>query len=703
MACSEAFAWSYFRAPWKTDTRPEWPDREPNPGPLDYTSEDLPLRFLAWCVRFGRRLAARVDNLRVGWTRAAKVKKRKHLPPRFQLALLITHEIISWHPFLGAQAIPHAIIDPVSRYRVQSTTLPSTRRSHYRQRLNINCKPSCDLPIYPPPPGPQAWYKSGVQLLHYPASWRTRYRKFVSHLPPPGRPSPFPLIIALHFTVFKSVYGSSSDMPVWGYRRLAPEPEPPGHHLGQGSATPVTGISDSEPDRRPGSVTQGSGEQDLLYKFYALRFSLENRPLLRSCGAIVVKQLACHRESEFFHMRNVEDVDTVRRDFSVRSFSRRCFIFPFFTLNGANPTQLLQFRFPAGPPEFSRVGDVTSVAGGRRVFAWYSHLPCICILPLLHPRPTSPSPTTFNTSLLSAYQNISSKPFLPISFPLALRSIHVEYGQNKQQRPIRMPLSYLCFASTRHSGCGKLSTQLTLPSPGAPCSTYIHQPGIETQKSPSTVTYNFSEALLKFYVQDIPPPHVKPGSIPDGVAFGIFACGNRGGRCRYSAGVLSGISRFPSPFHSGAAPYSPRFTLIDVKSRPNLSTHPPIVGCSCASQVKKRGSDTGDTNTHAKCLIAPTRKACSRNLASRSSNTRDNDRRSQKFPLRFIRAPLDGVSVAGLLGKGGIGDKRVQLGVITWGPRLGAGVSPNCPDTIRELAFSRRHSRRNTPADLSVS
>ncbi|KAJ8872361.1 hypothetical protein PR048_025965 [Dryococelus australis] len=32
---------------------------------------------------------------------------------------------------------------------------------------------------------------------------------------------------------------------------------------------------------------------------------------------------------------------------------------------------------------------------------------------------------------------------------------------------------------------------------------------------------------------------------------------------------------------------------------------------SCASKVKERGSNTGDTNKHAWCLIAPTRKACS--------------------------------------------------------------------------------------------
>ncbi|KAJ8877498.1 hypothetical protein PR048_021953 [Dryococelus australis] len=55
---------------------------------------------------------------------------------------------------------------------------------------------------------------------------------------------------------------------------------------------------------------------------------------------------------------------------------------------------------------------------------------------------------------------------------------------------------------------------------------------------------------------------------------GIFACGNRAGRCRWSAGFLGDLP-FPPPLHSGAAAYSPRFTLIgpqdlDVKSRPSL-------------------------------------------------------------------------------------------------------------------------------------
>ncbi|KAJ8866347.1 hypothetical protein PR048_032190 [Dryococelus australis] len=57
----------------------------------------------------------------------------------------------------------------------------------------------------------------------------------------------------------------------------------------------------------------------------------------------------------------------------------------------------------------------------------------------------------------------------------------------------------------------------------------------------------------------------------------IFACGNRAGRCRWSADFIGDLP-FSPPFHSGAAPYSPYFTLIgsqdlDVKCCPDLSTH----------------------------------------------------------------------------------------------------------------------------------
>ncbi|KAJ8890427.1 hypothetical protein PR048_009936 [Dryococelus australis] len=81
-----------------------------------------------------------------------------------------------------------------------------------------------------------------------------------------------------------------------------------------------------------------------------------------------------------------------------------------------------------------------------------------------------------------------------------------------------------------------------------------------------------------------------------------FARGNRAGRCRWSTGFLG----YFLPTHSGAAPFPPRFTLVR-----SLKTSLLRGLCSCASKVKKkRGSDTGDSYTHAKRLIAPTRKAC---------------------------------------------------------------------------------------------
>ncbi|KAJ8888787.1 hypothetical protein PR048_008279 [Dryococelus australis] len=53
----------------------------------------------------------------------------------------------------------------------------------------------------------------------------------------------------------------------------------------------------------------------------------------------------------------------------------------------------------------------------------------------------------------------------------------------------------------------------------------------------------------------------EPGLIPSGVRSRIFARGNRSGQCFWSAGFLGDLP-FPSPLHSDAGPYSPRFTLI---------------------------------------------------------------------------------------------------------------------------------------------
>ncbi|KAJ8872367.1 hypothetical protein PR048_025971 [Dryococelus australis] len=70
-----------------------------------------------------------------------------------------------------------------------------------------------------------------------------------------------------------------------------------------------------------------------------------------------------------------------------------------------------------------------------------------------------------------------------------------------------------------------------------------------------------------------PPTRAIRAQSPAG-SLRTFACGNRAGRCRWSAGLLGDLP-FPPPFHSGAAPYSPQsplsaLTTSDVKSRPNL-------------------------------------------------------------------------------------------------------------------------------------
>ncbi|KAJ8878867.1 hypothetical protein PR048_019456 [Dryococelus australis] len=53
------------------------------------------------------------------------------------------------------------------------------------------------------------------------------------------------------------------------------------------------------------------------------------------------------------------------------------------------------------------------------------------------------------------------------------------------------------------------------------------------------------------------PPPTKAIRIQSRPGHRISACGNRAGRCRWSAGFLGDIP-FPLPLHSGAAPYSPQ-------------------------------------------------------------------------------------------------------------------------------------------------
>ncbi|KAJ8866052.1 hypothetical protein PR048_033576 [Dryococelus australis] len=88
--------------------------------------------------------------------------------------------------------------------------------------------------------------------------------------------------------------------------------------------------------------------------------------------------------------------------------------------------------------------------------------------------------------------------------------------------------------------------------------------------------------------------------------------------------VYSGIPRFPTHLHSGSAPYSSLFTLIGSS-------------WSFASKVKKRVSNTGDTNTHFYCLIAPTRKACSVSVVALPTSVQSMSRQSQCS--RVLQAP----------------------------------------------------------------
>ncbi|KAJ8894982.1 hypothetical protein PR048_000290 [Dryococelus australis] len=77
----------------------------------------------------------------------------------------------------------------------------------------------------------------------------------------------------------------------------------------------------------------------------------------------------------------------------------------------------------------------------------------------------------------------------------------------------------------------------------------------------------------------------------------IFACGKHPGRCRWSTGFLTELP-FLLPFHSGAAPYSPRLTFIRsqdlaFKSRPNFFSHSLLLfkDIPSASTLERRHHD----------------------------------------------------------------------------------------------------------------
>ncbi|KAJ8867674.1 hypothetical protein PR048_031477 [Dryococelus australis] len=98
--------------------------------------------------------------------------------------------------------------------------------------------------------------------------------------------------------------------------------------------------------------------------------------------------------------------------------------------------------------------------------------------------------------------------------------------------------------------------------------------------------------------------------------------------CRSSErGVCSGPCEGPYTTHTVAAVVSlcglRKFPSPDRKEHISPEVRTPCTSRrNCAFKVKKRGSDTGDTNTHAQCLIAPARKACNSLLHAGSKLSR---------------------------------------------------------------------------------
>ncbi|KAJ8885724.1 hypothetical protein PR048_011922 [Dryococelus australis] len=107
----------------------------------------------------------------------------------------------------------------------------------------------------------------------------------------------------------------------------------------------------------------------------------------------------------------------------------------------------------------------------------------------------------------------------------------------------------------------------------------------------------------------------KPGSIPGGVAPGF----SQVGRCRRSEGFLGDIP-FPPPLHSGAAPYSPRFSLIGfpdhaVKNHPSIFTPPLIRWKSYVTDLPRTGLAREDSLSTYLC------QSCGKVRAALSSAT----------------------------------------------------------------------------------
>ncbi|KAJ8866049.1 hypothetical protein PR048_033573 [Dryococelus australis] len=109
-----------------------------------------------------------------------------------------------------------------------------------------------------------------------------------------------------------------------------------------------------------------------------------------------------------------------------------------------------------------------------------------------------------------------------------------------------------------HSGSALYSPLFTPPPIGSQDLAAEGRPNLFTGAWPIRIR------LLRYctsVIRGCSPPTRRTVFDPQQVHSRVFACGSRAGRCRWSAGFLGDLP-FPLPLHSGAAPYTPRFTRI---------------------------------------------------------------------------------------------------------------------------------------------
>ncbi|KAJ8866338.1 hypothetical protein PR048_032181 [Dryococelus australis] len=152
------------------------------------------------------------------------------------------------------------------------------------------------------------------------------------------------------------------------------------------------------------------------------------------------------------------------------------------------------------------------------------------------------------------------------------RQLDARQAELQRQDELNFKQAYLCnmlvigtYIISQALNASQLCAPIACSSvgKGVALQLYLRQP---TEKPRRLECIQYSVSLLISHQGD-------PGSIPCRVA-----CGNRAGRCRWSAGFLWHLP-FPPPLHSGAAPFSPHFTIVSskdlaVKSHPYLRDTP---------------------------------------------------------------------------------------------------------------------------------